>query len=64
MMHSHYNRKNRNKTFGDVLILVVMDDALARRRCAAMPCDIRVLILVVMDDALALKRQGVTTPRP
>ena len=42
----------------DVLILVVMEDALARvGRCPYVACAFSVLILVVMEDALAQQQQ-------
>ena len=54
MMHSHIGINIPEINCFDVLILVVMDDALALQ-CFDIPVsEISVLILVVMDDALAL----------
>ena len=56
MMHSHSEPDSTFDGSEEVLILVVMDDALApSMKCS--PCSkTTVLILVVMDDALALRR--------
>ena len=53
MMHSH-NLNNTIPSAKAVLILVVMDDALAQRSTGTAKLKVEgVLILVVMDDALA-----------
>ena len=55
MMHSHVDDFDFNQSFHTVLILVVMDDALAQYVTPhTSPLISSVLILVVMDDALAL----------
>ena len=56
-MHSHYqDRRNYGKTEGGVLILVVMEDALALLSFGTFAnVFLPVLILVVMEDALAHK---------
>ena len=55
MMHSHCCLQlNRLKPLV-VLILVVMDDALALYEISSKARKVQVLILVVMDDALALR---------
>ena len=55
MMHSHMNNFTVTGYVCKVLILVVMDDALARLTYIPLSNDSSVLILVVMDDALAQK---------
>ena len=45
---------------GEVLILVVMDDALVRKIGEESGKVFKVLILVVMDDALVLSPKGLT----
>ena len=54
MMHSHATLTRASYCIEGVLILVVMDDALARCLCRRYDKGRAVLILVVMDDALAL----------
>ena len=54
MMHSHWNVLNDKDFKLFVLILVVMDDALAPWKRRSLVLTLWVLILVVMDDALAL----------
>ena len=54
MMHSHVAMSSQNRLKEDVLILVVMDDALAHAGKWLLSSSRAVLILVVMDDALAL----------
>ena len=53
MMHSHGKNEMEFDSF-EVLILVVMDDALALKPQITQVKKQTVLILVVMDDALAL----------
>ena len=53
MMHSHYYRGYHEDDAWMVLILVVMDDALAHSHMNYLLSNFKVLILVVMDDALA-----------
>ena len=53
MMHSHIRQNVWNRYWPAVLILVVMDDALAHYCDASSDDYVYVLILVVMDDALA-----------
>ena len=54
MMHSHkFHTTGMSVLENEVLILVVMDDALARSRTSITQTLVYVLILVVMDDALA-----------
>ena len=53
MMHSHQRNVQRDGSTGGVLILVVMDDALALPSNTERVLTAVVLILVVMDDALA-----------
>ena len=55
MMHSHKGVSPRTAGRNGVLILVVMDEALALETWVKNE-DTAVLILVVMDDALAHKR--------
>ena len=55
MMHSHILIILRIEIVKIVLILVVMDDALAHYCDAGSDDYLYVLILVVMDDALALR---------
>ena len=53
-MHSHKQRMFPYEWWGDVLILVLMEDALARfTRKAKRLGIVSVLILVLMEDALA-----------
>ena len=52
MMHS-YTRPIRCHQHRQVLILVLMDDALVHSQKRHWPTNGKVLILVVMDDALA-----------
>ena len=54
MMHSHFLVMEILMIIATVLILVVMDDALALTKLTPAENKLRVLILVVMDDALAL----------
>ena len=56
MMHSHAMAFVNSEIEEEVLILVVMDDALARGLLEEDDLHLAVLILVVMDDALALER--------
>ena len=58
MMHSHSNSRAFTAEEKEVLILVVMDDALARQSQGSIYSSIIVLILVVMDDALAHSSLG------
>ena len=53
MMHSHREKKQDSPEEEGVLILVVMDDALALKMKILKTNSTDVLILVVMDDALA-----------
>ena len=53
MMHSHGSHQNNDLKRWKVLILVVMDDALAPLWRPYQVAICGVLILVVMDDALA-----------
>ena len=53
-MHSHGIKKIGSKIQKPVLILVVMEDALAQICVDGKDIDAVVLILVVMEDALAL----------
>ena len=53
MMHSHQYSLKLGRTIVMVLILVVMDDALALSKKSLKRTFQSVLILVVMDDALA-----------
>ena len=53
-MHSHYQNGLQIVEVTQVLILVVMEDALAHGGWAVKKLDVvRILILVVMEDALA-----------
>ena len=52
-MHSHEIKKVEDNIKVLVLILVVMEDALAQIECIMKKVIIVVLILVVMEDALA-----------
>ena len=58
MMHSHKGGSPRTAGRNGVLILVVMDEALALETWVKNE-DMAVLILVVMDDALALQTTSV-----
>ena len=59
MMHSHITEFSCSGNTDDyVLILVVMDDALALGQEQTLQSDWQVLILVVMDDALAPQNLG------
>ena len=51
-MHSHQQEK-KEVLLKAVLILVLMEDALARKKPLNKATDPRVLILVLMEDALA-----------
>ena len=53
MMHSHLGDLDKKVHLFRVLILVVMDDALAHMTAVESCWILIVLILVVMDDALA-----------
>ena len=53
-MHSHTLKKNLSALITTVLILVVMEDALAHIKLLMEQNFRKVLILVVMEDALAL----------
>ena len=55
MMHSHCECAHQTESRFNVLILVVMDDALALELFGEESSGKTVLILVVMDDALALR---------
>ena len=58
MMHSHVYKLDEKSVRSLVLILVVMDDALARYHDITDVIFNTVLILVVMDDALARSATG------
>ena len=59
MMHSHICKVQEYDADAFVLILVVMDDALAHfQKIYIQSLCCRVLILVVMDDALAQQNLG------
>ena len=52
-MHSHRGKEGITQAYLRVLILVVMEDALARSNPPHINLHMTVLILVVMEDALA-----------
>ena len=59
-MHSHSAEKGQGRYSGGVLILVVMEDALALILKVYFQKMVKVLILVVMEDALAPYRHQCT----